>query len=342
MKSKNQLKSTTKFNGISLIKSEIKLITFYEDNIDKFLKVITDVESNRPEELTYGGDLIKLNRDGSIRLSGTRYSITDVAFFQIINYLGIPIKFSSRLSSNIFIELFNKMMGEHYERNFTLKVMSKRGSSLIIGFHPERKVKLPSTYNIFSNLMKSKKMEARKTSFMAGVSCGLTHAMYFVFDDYIDFEKQQKEDYKGPVVWPGVEILFSPILEVKPTATSCILGESYVALDKNQSFKFDFKTNGMDKISPAFETFILNIKNNNEKMITLFKNSLSSKITKNVGLLINRRLPKIINGSVAGRKFTDTSTASFLEEVSKAGENKTLSQRRKILFFVGDILKELD
>lgn len=329
------------FNGVSLVKEETKLLTFYEDNLNDFMEILISGESNYPTEIIYSGDSIKLHRNGSIRIEGIEYHITDTAFYQIINYLGIPIKFCSRLSRAIFTELFNKMMGEQYENSFTIKILTTLTPQLIIGFHPESKMTLPTAYIIFSNLLRDKKMTHRHTSFMAGVSCGLTYAMYLVFDDYVDFKKQIKEDYKGPYIWPGVEILFSPIWEVKPTITACILGENYVALDKSRSFKFDAKSTGMNKISPTLETFILNVKTDNEEMIDAFRNSFSTQVSDEVNSFIHRRLPKVINSSLVGRSFVGMNVSKVLKEISKAGENQNLSQRRKTLFFIWDILKEI-
>ena len=184
-------------------------------------------------------------------------------------------------------------------------------------------------------------MKARHTSFMAGVTCGLTYAVYLVFDDCEDFKKQSKEDYKGPYVWPGVEILFSPVWEVRPTVTACVLGEDYVALDKNMSFKFDLKSTGMNKISGALDTFITNVKDNNTEMVELYRSSFSKKISENVNSLIHKRLPKVINSELIDRNFTGMDASKVLKEISEAGEKQTLAQRRKTLFFIWDILKEL-
>lgn len=330
-----------KFNGVSLVKEETKLLTFYEDSVDEFMQVVINGESDYPTESSFSGDTIRLHGNGSIRISGVQYSITDKAFYQIINYLGMPIKFCSRLSRPIFTELFNKLMGEQYEKNFTLKFITNLNPELIIGFHPQRKMALPTAYNVLLTLMRPKKMKARHTSFMAGVTCGLTYAVYLVFDDCEDFKKQSKEDYKGPYVWPGVEILFSPVWEVRPTVTACVLGEDYVALDKNMSFKFDLKSTGMNKISGALDTFITNVKDNNTEMVELYRSSFSKKISENVNSLIHKRLPKVINSELIDRNFTGMDASKVLKEISEAGEKQTLAQRRKTLFFIWDILKEL-
>lgn len=332
---------TINFNGLKLAVEETGLTTFYEDKVGEFMEELIDAESHYPETITCGGDAIRIHRNGSIRINGTEYQVTDIAFNQMLSYLGVPIKFCARLSSDIFFDLVNKMFSEQYDKTFIIKMVAAQTPPLVIGFHPERKMALPTAYNLFSHLLRENDMTDRSTSFMAGVVEGLTYAMYLVFDDNERYKKQMKDTFKGPFIWPGVEILFSPVWQVKPTVTSLVIGEGFAAMNKGASFKLDLKTTGMNKVAPVIETFIRNVKTDNEGIIKMFEDSFSTKISTKVDAFIHKRLPKIINSKFVGNNFVGKNAAKVMAEISEAGVNSTLSQRRKTLFFIWEILKEL-
>jgi hypothetical protein len=339
--SKSFSPTTINFNGVTLVKEKTKLATFYEDNISEFMEILVRGESNYPETQSHNGDDIFFHRNGTIRVEGVDYLITEQAFHQILSYLGVPSKFALRVSPGIFIDLVNKMLSEHYDKSFFIKTIANLNPKMIIGFHPERKMPLPTAHNLFSHLLRDNEMQDRNTSFIAGVADGQTYAMYLVFDDDGRFEEQTKDTFKGNRIWPGVEILFSPIWNVKPTVTACILGENFAALDKNNASRLDLKKTGMNKVAPVIETFVRNIRHDNTDMINIFEKSFSTEITEEVNSFIHRRIPKVINGGFSDTSYAGMNAAKALGKIHDCGVNNTLSERRKTLFFIWDILKEL-
>jgi len=329
------------FNGVNLVIENTSLSTYYEDKINDFMENLISAESNYPEMRIYSGDSIRLHRNGSIRIDNIEFKITEAAFNQVLTYLGIPVKFCSRLSKDIFFDLINKMLSEQYDKTFSVKIVTTTSPGLIIGFHPLRKLELPTVYQLFSHLLRKKDMDDRNTSFMAGVVNGLTYAMYLVFDDTERYKKQSNDKFKGPMIWDGVEILFSPVSQVKPTVTSCVIGEGFAAMNRGASFKLDTKTTGMNSVAPCIETYIRNVRTNSPHAIETFENSFSTKISPRVDSFIRRRLPKVVNSRFISEDFIGNNAAEVLSKIHESGANDTLPQRRKTLFFIWDVLKEL-
>lgn len=327
------------FNGVAVVERKAELKTFYEDTLDEFYTQLRAGETDYPSILTFAGDVIKLRASGKLFIDGTEFFITRKAFGQILSLVGLPFKFCMKMKPPMLVDVFNKTMMDNYERNFSIKLSAEQVPSLIIGVFPQKQMILPQANSLISSLLKPKAMKERGTSFMAGVVDDLTYAVYLVFDEFEDFDGQSKKDFKGEQIWPGVEILFSPIWEVKPTTTACVISQKYAALNKNRSFRIEPKQAGIHKVLPIMETHIRNVQYDVAGMARTFKDSFDTKISKETNDVIQKRLPKVLNSSFSTKDFTDKDMSEFFSTISEFGANKTLEQRRKILFFVWDILQ---
>ncbi len=312
------------FYGIEIIRDVS--ISIMHNNPDSFLLYLAAASTSYggDQKSSISGDFFRFTKGGGLVIKNTPYSITDIAFGQILDYFNISRKQIKNLDSSTKLRgHLNKLFLNSYDTKFYIKIANLRATSnsVIVGFHSDKIGVLPPAYNIFTRLLKPSRMATRETVFNIAMTHGHASSLYLAFS------KQSK-------LFSAVEISYSPTGLMKPNINAVVFCDGAIIINKESSFVINPETMGLDKYGDLMETLISNVKLENKETLKLIKKAKTKVITPSLNEKIKNRVKK----SVGKSKF-DFLGLTLYEAIVHIGNASGKNEKnRRTSMFLGDLL----